>query len=400
MQIQSLTPISLICVVTLSACGGANSDTHATTRDSAGVVIVESWQPQWHPGEGWRLSANPILQIGSADGPPELQFHRVEGAVVLADGRFVVADAGSGEIRFYDEAGRFLSSTGGLGDAPGEYRQMTGLGTGPGDSLWVFDFGLRRFTVLTDQGEPVRTVSVGGTLSSVGAVGRMPDGSFVLKESWSSHTHGNAQPGLVRDPVAVATLGADGGGLDTITTVAGREVFLSSEDGRAVMSAPLFARTSSAAMSDEAVYVGDQAAFEVLGYSPDGTLRQIIRVPDANLELTAGAVQQLKDEILAREPERRRAMMRTHLEEMALPPMRPAYGSLIIDAGGNLWAGEYARYPAVPRKWTVFAGTGELLGEVTVPDLFKVLQIGADWILGVGRDELDVEYVRMYQIDR
>jgi hypothetical protein len=400
MQIPSFTPISLICIVTLFACGGTDSNTHSTTRDSAGVVIVESWQPQLQAGEGWTLSVEPILQIGRADGPPELQFHRVEGAIKLTDGRLVIADAGSGEIRFYDEVGRFLSSTGGLGDAPGEYRQITGLGTGPGDSLWVFDFGLRRFTVLTDQGEPVRTVSVGGMLSSVGAVGRLPDGSFVVKESWGSHMHDNAQHGLVRDPVAVAVLGADGVELDTIATVAGREVFLSTEDDRAVMSAPLFARTSSAALGDDGVYVGDQETFEVLRYSPDGMLQQIMRVPDADLELTTSDVRQLKDELLAREPEQRRTMMRDHLEEMALPPTRPAYGNLMVDDSGNLWAGEYARYPAAPRTWTVFATSGELLGEVTVPDRFKVLQIGADWMLGVGRDELDVEYVRVYRIDR
>jgi len=399
MQIQSFTPISLVCVATFTACG-ADPQAHSTTRDSAGVVIVESLQPQWVQDQGWHLSADPILQIGRADGAPALQFHRVEGAVVLPDGRIVVADAGSGEIRFYDEAGGFLSSVGGVGDAPGEYRQITGLGAGPGDSLWVFDFGLRRFTVLSSDGSTVRTISVGGALSSVGAVGRLPDGSFVVKENWSSHTHGSARHGLVRKPVAVALLGADGVELDTIATVAGREVFLSAEDGRAVMSAPLFARTSSAAMGDGAVHIGDQTTFEVLRYSPNGTLQQIIRVPGADLELTTSAAQQLKDELLAREPEPRRAMMRTHLEEMALPPTRPAYGSLALDALGNLWAGEYARYPAVPRTWTVFTATGELLGEVTVPDRFKVLQIGADWLLGVGRDELDVEYVRVYRIDK
>jgi hypothetical protein len=391
--IRQLTTISLISAL---ACGGADYVTHAATRDSAGVVIVESRQPQWQPGEGWRLSAQPLLQIGTTDGPAELQFHRVEGAIRLDDGRIVVADAGSGEIRFYNETGRFLLATGGLGDAPGEYRQITGLGTGPGDSIWAYDFGLRRFTVLTGDGEPVRTVSVGGTLSSVGAVGTLPDGSFVVKESWSSHLHDNTRQRLVRDPVAVARLSSDGTELDTIAMVAGREVFLSTEDGRAVMSAPLFARTSSAAMGNETVFVGDQEAFEVLRYSPAGVLQQIMRVPDADLQLTTGDVQQLKETLLAREPEQRRVMMRDHLEEMAVPPTRPAYGSLIVDALGNLWAGEYARYPAVPLTWTVFAGTGELLGEVIVPERFKVLQVGHDWILGVGRDELDVEYVRVH----
>jgi hypothetical protein len=70
----------------------------------------------------------------------------------------------------------------------------------------------------------------------------------------------------------------------------------------------------------------------------------------------------------------------------------------MVDALGNVWAGEYTRYPAVPVTWTVLASSGELLGEVAVPPQFRVLQIGGDWILGVGRDELDVEYVRLYRL--
>jgi len=382
----------------VAACGTTDAGELGSTRDSAGVVIVESRGPRWRPEEGWRIAAAPFLRIGSAAGSPEHQFHRVEGAIRLDDGRIVVADAGSGEIRFFDDAGGFLSSSGGLGDAPGEYRQITAMGVGPGDSLWIYDFGLRRFTVLTADGEPVRTVSVGGTLSSVGAVGRLTDGSFVVKESWGSHQHAEMRQGLVRDPVAVARLGWDGTGLDTIATVAGREVFLSSEDGRAVMSAPLFARGSSAAIRGDVVFVGDQETLEVQLYRATGELQRVFRVPNVDLRLNSADVERLKQALLAAEREEDRAMMSAHLDEMAVPPTRPAYGTLMVDAPGNLWAGEYARYPAPPRTWTVFSATGELMGEVTVPERFKVLQIGADWIIGVGRDELDVEYVMLYAL--
>ena len=92
--------------------------------------------------------------------------------------------------------------------------------------------------------------------------------------------------------------------------------------------------------------------------------------------------------------------MKAHLDEMAVPATRPAYGILLVDAQGNLWAGEYTRYPASPQRWTVFSRNGELLGEVTVAEQFKVLQIGADWVLGVGRDELDVEYVMLYGLEK
>jgi hypothetical protein len=72
----------------------------------------------------------------------------------------------------------------------------------------------------------------------------------------------------------------------------------------------------------------------------------------------------------------------------------------MVDAIGNLWAAEYVRYPDPPTVWTVFAMDGELLGEVHMPHGFQPLHIGKDWMIGVGRDELDVEYVRLYRIER
>ncbi len=389
-----------LLVVLLTACGARESSEHHTVRDSAGVTIVTSSQPRWTSEQAWTLSPSPSLEIGMTDGAPEYQFYRVEGAQRLDNGRIVVADAGSGEVRLFDGAGRFIKSSGGQGEAPGEYRQITAIGRGPADSIWVYDFGLRRFTVLNGDCETVRTVSVGGTLSAVGAVGRLPDGSFVVKEGWSATTHEGAQPGLVRDPVAVVRIEPDGSHHDTITTVAGREIFISTEDGRAVMSAPLFARSSSAVIRGNAVFVGDQTALEISLYSVAGTVEQIFRAPGVDLGLTGAIVERYREDLLTREPEDRRAMVRRHYDAMEVPPSRPAYGGLLIDADGNLWTGEYVRYPAQPVVWTVFSAAGELLGEVRVPQRFKVLEIGSDWIIGVGRDEFDVEHVRLYGIQK
>lgn len=384
----------------LAACDENDANDHVVTRDSSGVMIVESQEPAWREGAGWHLSSQPTLEIGQTDGPPEYQFHRVEGARLLEDGRVVVADAGSGEIRFYGRDGTFQRSSGGRGQAPGEYQAITSLGYGPADSIWVFDYGLRRFTVVTTQGEVVRTLTVGGNLSALNAVGRLPDGWFVVKEGWSSGLHSENRQGLAREPVAVVRISPDGSDLDTIATVAGREVFLSSEDGRAVMSAPLFGRNSSAVVRDDRVFIGDQETLAVMLYAPDGALERIVRVPGVDLRLTGPEIQQATAKLLADEPVERRPMMQAHYRQMDTPPTKPAYSSLMVDALGNLWAAEYVRYPDIPTVWTVFSANGALLGDVRVTPGFLPLQIGADWIIGVGRDELDVEYVRLYGIEK
>jgi hypothetical protein len=318
----------------------------------------------------------------------------------MPDGRYVVADGGANEVRFFDRSGQYLNSSGRAGDAPGEYRVISAIGMGPGDSLWVFDYGNRRFTVLSDEGEPQRTVSLGGFLSAVGGVGRLPDGSFVVKEGWGRAASGNERSGLTRDPVAVATLSPDGASVDTLGMFPGREVFLSVENGRAVMSTPLFAHNTNAVISGENVLIGVQEEMEIGLHSTDGTLRQIYRVPNADLHLGAADVAARRQQVLSSVPEDRRSRVGEDLDRLDVPDSRPAYGRLLVGSDGSLWAAEQVRYPAIPRTWTVFDSTGRLLGNVDMPERFRLYQIGSDWVLGVGLDEYDVEHVQLYQLTK
>jgi hypothetical protein len=402
--VRSMLTICALCLVSAaaSACGGAEERPHgAVIRDSAGVAIVESHSPQWSDGDGWSLSREPLVRIGSVEGAPEYQFSRIEGAVRLSDGRIVVADAGANEVRFFDAAGRFLTKTGRRGDAPGEYRQIVSLGLGPGDSIWVYDFGNRRFTIIDRDGRVGHTLALGGVLSSVGAVGRTSDGSYVVREFWSSHVHGGeVRLGLARDPAAVARYSADAARIDTIGLFPGREVYVGSEDGRAVMSAPLFARTTSVALRGDEVVVGDEERFEVGVYSVGGVLQRLIRRPGVDLRVGEDDVEREIEQRLASEPQERRASLRAHIEAMDHPETRPAYGQILAGAAGNLWVAAYAPYPAVPTAWWVFDREGRLLGTVQVPERLRVYQIGDDWLLGVWRDDLDVEYVQVFGISK
>ncbi len=392
--------LTLACAAGLISCAGGEGGAGVTVRDSAGVQIVESRGSAGVGPSGWSLGAAPLLAIGVDEGAVEYQFSQVEGALRLPDGRFAVSDGGSREIRFFDVDGRFLSSSGRRGDAPGEYQMIYAMGYGPGDSIWVFDYGNRRFTVLTDDGELARTLTLGTTLANVAAVGRSADGSFVVKELWSAGgaQGGAIQLGLIRDPVAVARFATAGGRPDTIGLVPGREIFAWTENGRAVMSTPLFAHSVSAVVHGDAVFVGDQATFEIGVYSAAGALRRLIRLPDVDLRLTADDIARATEDRLAGTPEARRIMARRQLESMELPENQPAYGPLLVDADGNLWAGSYAAYPKPPASWRVFAPDGRAIGSLRMPERFRPFQIGSDWVLGVGRDEFDVEYVHLYEL--
>ncbi len=397
--LRRLGPV--ICVLTVAACTETDPRMERAVRDSAGVVIVESHVPRWTDGSAWSLEGEPLLEIGVVEGAAEYQFSGIAGALRTPDGRIVVADGGSQEIRLFDGEGRFLATRGGRGGAPGEYQQIVSIGYGPEDSIWVFDFGARRFTVLSADGRLGRTWNIGGALSAVGAVGRLADGTFVVREFWGSGSHSaEVRSGLGRDPAAVARFSANGAEFDTIGVFPGREVYIGSEDGRAVMSTPLFARNANAAVSGNELFFGDQESFEIRLYSVDGTLRRSIRLPGVDLRISDDDIQRAIEQQLAGQPSERHAMLRSHYETMDIPETKPAYGRLLVDVQKNLWVGEYVPYPHQPIAWQVISEDGSWLGEVRVPERFQVHQIGGDWVLGVWRDEIDVEHVRLYRLDK
>ncbi|HEX2168517.1 MAG TPA: hypothetical protein VHG09_14880, partial [Longimicrobiales bacterium] len=63
--------------------------------------------------------------------------------------------------------------------------------------------------------------------------------------------------------------------------------------------------------------------------------------------------------------------------------------------------GEYvSASSASDREWHVFDRKGSWLGSVSLPARFLPYQIGATWILGSSRNELDVETVQVLRLSR
>ncbi len=86
------------------------------------------------------------------------------------------------------------------------------------------------------------------------------------------------------------------------------------------------------------------------------------------------------------------------LNEMPFPETMPAHAGILVDEAGNLWVGEYRRPGDDQPRWNVFDPEGHWLGTVDTPPRFAIDQIGDDFVLGRYRDELDVEYVRLYKL--
>lgn len=120
------------------------------------------------------LSEDPVVDIGLADGDPVYLLHLALSSVRLQDGRIIVLNAGSHELRFYDGEGRHVGSTGGKGDGPGEFRRPARIHLTHPDTLVVFDPGADRESVFDAHGRFVRATPAASA----------PDDEPFPREAW------------------------------------------------------------------------------------------------------------------------------------------------------------------------------------------------------------------------
>ena len=160
--------ITVVCLVSAACSGEDPAGTRVSARDTrvshrgseVTVHIVEN--PAVSAAETiWRLVPEPVFSLGGSGVVEELSLFEVAGALRLTDGRIVVADGGSRTLKVFDPAGEFVRAAGGPGEGPGEFRALNHLARLPGDSVVMFDFGLRRLTVFDATFDLQRQVLIG-----------------------------------------------------------------------------------------------------------------------------------------------------------------------------------------------------------------------------------------------
>lgn len=387
------------CVAAVVMCGGETGSQQSAARDSAGIAIVESERPTWQVGGEWSLSDRPLLSIGVANGPDEYQLHRVTGALRLRDGRVVVANSGTAELRFYDASGAFLGAAGRQGAGPGEFRRVGWLRTLAGDSLLAWDSGNHRMTVMDDRGTYSRSFTVSpfvGKPVFISVVAPLADGTILVGAFGFRSTRADVAMGLSRDTLVLVRCDREGELIDTVGVYPWEEWFTTPENPREEVP---FGRQSFIAGIDDGFYFGDNASYQISRHRSGGSIERIIRKAHVPVPVTARAVAEQKGQWLdAIGDPSTRARVARMLEPVQGPPTMPAYSGLLPDADGNLWVREFEPTSVGTSRWTVFGPAGEMLGEVAMPVRLTPYQVGPDFVLGRWEDETDVEYVHVYRL--
>lgn len=376
-------------------------------RDSAGIRIIENARPAEGSRLGWRIGPEPTVSIGAVEGEEPYLLHWVRSAFRMPDGRIVVANGGTDEVRVFTGTGTHLVSWGGKGQGPGDFGDLYRADPWPGDSVVAWYSGNRGISFFDATGNlghsfvlrsdldrwmrprPLAVQEDGTILSVVGEVD-----SSLRVEIWDGE--GRLHGSLGRQPNhELITARGPGGHTETVPAAYSSELILAAW-GDLVVASP-------------------NKPYEIRAFQADGTLARIVRREHMPVAPTEADRQIFVDG--------RKAVYRTgvdattgestpeaFLEELIWPFLEtftlaeqfPAFSTVMADGAGHLWVREYdlpQEENPVP-LWTVFDPEGRVLGFVATPRGLDIMQIGEDFILGRVKDEFEVEYVQVWPLER
>lgn len=365
------------------------------------IPMVRSEAPEWDTASQWLVDSAPSLVIGVAEGTAGHELYRVKSAVRSADGGYIIGNAGSSEIRFFDAAGQFRLAAGGNGAGPGEFAEFSSLRICRiGNRLVVEDNGADRFHVFEEDGHFVETVTVSGLN------GRPPnlldcfwDGSLLTVSGDGSLQGSDGE--VLQFMVDYHRYSTRGEHLDTIVRVTGESQYVNEFGGSVHYPLLPFSPRSQVAAGDSVLYVSDSGDAVVRKYLLTGKLI-------AEFQWNPGKRTRVKDvwdeytrESLSHMGVRDLAMYRHfYARDLPLPELVPVVNTLKVDIEGNLWV-EHMRPPgSSTRTWSVLTAEGQHLGYVETPAGVAVLEIGSDYVIGHHIDDLSVERVHVYRLSK
>ena len=385
----------------------------------AGCAAEPDAEPVGGPlaGAPLEIEAVPALSVGVLGGDLHQEFDRVVRPFVLPDGRLVVPNSGTQDIRVFSADGAFLEGLGGRGEGPGEFLYLS-VAWPRADTIEAFDSRLRRVTRFLPDGSTEVVPISGGEYPDLGL------GAGPLGRGWAlggviAGGHGE------RDRIAVHHFDRDGSHLGELVSVGGIVRYSAGNYGGG--PEPLSPR--SVVVSDGTyLYFGDTLEPVIRRTSAPGAADGEIAweptespaVRDAlDRVIDLAASRALADGALAGQasadqaPADQASAVRARHEAAPVPDELSVFWDFLVDPEGFLWIQPYeplahafalgGRYVGGADNggiWSVIAMDGGRAGSIEVPEGLELTQVTRTSVVGIRRDELGVESVHVHPVRR
>jgi hypothetical protein len=408
--------------VALVGCGGVQDVGGFSVRDSAGVQLIE--MSGTFAANVLDLTLHEDLRIGAIDGPPELEFARILHLAEGVDGSVYVADAGNHVVRKFSPEGDFEFEFGGVGEGPGRF-------TGPWylslivDTIVTVD---RLIQAFDPDGELIEAVGPDllGRNPNVWELDVTDAGWLVQTRSTFADDMRRAGPSTNREatgPFADTTYIEQ---FDPATGARGTTIFAYPRETwhrlhGAFHVVPFLEPTPYHKVSgDGRIHFARGGRYKIETWTPLDAIERpgmrLARRITANVPLLP-RTKELEDMHLEVQRERfanrpsggefaiSRQIQMEDVLELPGPDHRPVIGRLFVSPGGEtiverLDLDEEPFRTDNPTVWDLISVDGLIKGRLTLSERFTPRAFTSRGLLGVLRDEFDVQYVVRYRIEK
>lgn len=420
-RLLSLRHSVALGILAFSACTSSEKGAeHSLTRtDSLGVAIVTSIVPVGDLGPVLSLSSEPRLRIGVEDGAEELLFNEIASVARLEDGRIAIANGTPPAIRLFAMSGEFLGRLGRSGRGPGEFQDLRRLLAGRGDTLLAVNsrfpnFQLMRFSGRTGYVDMLALSrdSVATALDTLrGEVGPrefLRNGSVVIRVSEARETDARWRPAgeLYRPRAHLVWLNAGYTRSHVLGTFGEIQQMALDVDGERWPLVPPNARWQHSAVDGRGTRfcLAPNDGPEVHCVDEDGAhlvirwRQEEVATTEEDIEKRWGPLRQAAERselpLTSQQVERM-------IDQAIIPPTKPPVSFVVVDAERRVMVGGPDLQAEIDgwRRVRVFSATGELLGVADLPPV-TVHDLGTDYLLGVSRNDDDVEFVVAYEVSQ
>jgi hypothetical protein len=373
------------------------------------------------------LALTEELRIGSVEGPPETQFHQVGRPVLDSQRRIYVPLQQAGEIRQFDDQGKYLRTIGRAGAGPGEFQFVNSVFV-LGDTIVAVDGRSRRLTMFTTEGALVGTARMpDANPGSVTPGGGFQNGWFFnVPQPWDFPPNGTSNERLIqvvsvtgtRDPIQAMEHQTAGGSV-AVASVSQGKTFGLTIGGVLTGQKPLWDQRLQGWGIDERgrVYVAARGEYRIDVFDASGRLLSRIRRTHAPVPITQELEDRLTKQVVAyydsvpTRGEFGESPLDTYRFRADIPtaPSLSPLGDLRVGRDGSFMverpdlvedpvAVEWPDLGPQASHWDLFEADGTFKGTMTFPPGARPNVLSDGTVLCVVQDELGVEYVVRYRI--
>ena len=314
------------------------------------------------------------------DEPKDHFFQRITVIESDSEQRIFVVDQRAHKILVYDREGEYMTTIGGEGAGPDEFRAILRLIVDAHDRLLVFDMGNNRSVVYREderEWEPVAFLTLDGTRFGVEAVDS--DGNAIVRQSIDQMP----EPGMSWFIHELAPVHLDSG-LTGDRRVEFREMGSLVRDDMRMRRIPFGRTTLLARGNDGRYYMAWNESFDVEVYNMNLELIDSVSAPIPNLPVTSDE----RQEEIENAGERFRSLAREYM-----PETKPVARSMHVDDHGNFWLRTYDT-----PEYLVLGPEGNPIGSFDLGEHERLMYAGSDRIITLYYD-FEVYEVNVYSFE-